>query len=94
MTGCSPTILLDAAPHIQSFGGSKPISLNSIASEVIKEGLGADKFDFRVDSRYGNVPYSCQYEETHYNYLARIAEAYGEQFFYDGEVLHFGQLPP
>ncbi|RKF37161.1 Vgr family protein [Sphingobacterium siyangense] len=94
MTGYSPTILLDAAPHIQSFGGSRPISLNSIASEVIKEGLGADKFDFRVDSRYGNVPYSCQYEETHYNYLARMAEAYGEQFFYDGEVLHFGQLPP
>ena len=94
MKGYSPTILLDAAPHIQSFGGSKPISLNSIASEVIKEGLGPDKFDFRVDSRYGNLPYSCQYEETHYNYLARMAEAYGEQFFYDGEVLHFGQLPP
>ncbi|WP_426477520.1 type VI secretion system Vgr family protein [Chryseobacterium sp. CBSDS_008] len=94
MSGFSPTILLDAAPHIQSFGGAGPISLNSIANEVIKEGLGHDKFDFRVDSRYGNVPYSCQYEETHYNYLARIAEAYGEQFFYDGEVLHFGELPP
>jgi phage protein D len=36
---------------------------------------------FRVDAKYGNVPYSSQYEETHYNYLARIAEAYGEQFF-------------
>jgi hypothetical protein len=23
-----------------------------------------------------------------------MAEAYGEQFFYDGEVLHFGKLPP
>ena len=42
----------------------------------------------------GNVAYSSQYEETHYNYLARIAEAYGEQFYYDGEVLHFGKLPP
>ena len=94
LTGFSPTILLDAAPHIQSFGGSQPISLNSIASEVIKEGLGQEKFDFRVDARYGNVPYSSQYEETHYNYLARIAESYGEQFFYDGEILHFGQLPP
>lgn len=94
LSGCSPTILLDAAPHIQSFGGTQPMSLNSIASEVIKEGLGQGKFDFRVDARHGNVPYSCQYEETHYNYLARMAEAYGEQFFYDGEVLHFGQLPP
>lgn len=94
MCGQSPTILLDAAPHIQSFGGTQPISLNSIADAVIKEGLGQGKYDFRVDATYGSVPYSCQYEETHYNYLARIAEAYGEQFFYDGEVLHFGKLPP
>lgn len=94
LTGYSPTILLDAAPHIQSFGGSQPISLNSIADQVIREGLGQGKFDFRVDARHGNVSYSSQYEETHYNYLARIAEAYGEQFFYDGEILHFGQLPP
>jgi len=94
LSGYSPTILLDAAPHIQSFGGAQPMSLNNIAAEVIKEGLGQGKFDFRVDARQGNVSYSSQYEETHYNYLARIAEAYGEQFFYDGEVLHFGQLPP
>ncbi|MFC3158350.1 phage baseplate assembly protein V [Chryseobacterium arachidis] len=26
--------------------------------------------------------------------MARLAEAYGEQFYYDGEVLHFGKLPP
>lgn len=94
LTGYSPTILLDAAPHIQSFGGTEEISLNSIADQVIKEGLGASKFDYRIDSNYGNISYSCQYEETHYSYLARIAEAYGEQFFYDGEVLHFGKLPP
>ncbi|AZA84555.1 Vgr family protein [Chryseobacterium indologenes] len=92
--GYSPTILLDAAPHIQSFGGSQPISLNSVANEVIKEALDQGKFDFRVDSQHGNISYSCQYEETHFNYLSRIAEAYGEQFFYDGEILHFGKLPP
>ncbi|REC61473.1 Vgr family protein [Chryseobacterium pennae] len=94
LSGYSPTILLDAAPHIQSFGGSQSISLNSIAQQIIAEGLGQGKYDFRVDSRYGNVTYSSQYEETHYNFLARLAEAYGEQFFYDGEVLHFGKLPP
>ncbi|MBD8082507.1 type VI secretion system Vgr family protein [Chryseobacterium caseinilyticum] len=94
LNGYSPTVLLDAAPHIQSFGGAQKISLNSIADQVIQEGLGGSKFDFRVDAQYGEVSYSSQYEETHYNYLARIAEAYGEQFFYDGEVLHFGKLPP
>ncbi|MEI3791326.1 MULTISPECIES: type VI secretion system Vgr family protein [unclassified Chryseobacterium] len=94
LKGFSPTVLLDAAPHIQSFGGGQEVSLNSIADHVIREGLGQNKFDFRVDAQHGNVPYSSQYEETHYNYLARIAEAYGEQFYYDGEVLHFGKLPP
>ncbi|WP_280695990.1 phage baseplate assembly protein V [Chryseobacterium sp. H1D6B] len=93
LTGYSPGILLDAAPHTQSFGGSQQISLNSIADKVITEGLEKNKFDFRVDAQHGNVSYSSQYEETHYNFLARTAEAYGEQFFYDGEVLHFGKLP-
>ncbi len=23
-----------------------------------------------------------------------MAEAYGEQFYYDGEILHFGNMPP
>ncbi|WP_419868495.1 type VI secretion system Vgr family protein [Chryseobacterium sp. CT-SW4] len=94
LTGSSPTVLLDTAPHIQSFGGAQPISLNSIADQVIREGLEQNKFDFRVDAQHGNISYSSQYEETHYNYLARMAEAYGEQFYYDGEVLHFGKLPP
>ncbi|QLL58805.1 type VI secretion system Vgr family protein [Empedobacter falsenii] len=94
LTGYSPTILLDAAPHTQSFGGTDSISLNSIADQVIKQGISKSKFDYRIAAKYGSITYSTQYEETHYNYLARMAEAYGEQFFYDGEVLHFGELPP
>lgn len=94
LKGFSPTVLLDAAPHIQSFGGAQEVSLNRIADQVIKEAFSSNTFDFRVDAQYGNIFYSSQYEETHYNYLARMAEAYGEQFFYDGEVLHFGKLPP
>ena len=94
LKGFSPTVLLDAAPHTQSFGGTQPISLNSIVDEVIKQGISKSRFDYRIASKYGNITYSAQYEETHYNYLARMAEAYGEQFFYDGEVLHFGELPP
>lgn len=94
LKGYSPTVLLDAAPHTQSFGGEQAISLNSIADNVIKQGLDKSKYDYRIAAQYGNITYSSQYEETHYNYLARMAEAYGEQFYYDGEVLHFGELPP
>lgn len=95
LTGYSPTILLDGAPHIQSFGGASPVNMGIIAHEVIKQGIDPSRFDVRVDTNdYSQIIYSSQYDETHYNYLARMAEAYGEQFYYDGEVLHFGKLPP
>lgn len=95
LSGYSPTILLDGAPHIQSFGGGQPVNMGIIAEEVIKQGIDKSRFDIRVDTNdYSQIIYSSQYNETHYNYLARMAEAYGEQFYYDGEVLHFGKLPP
>ncbi|MFC5873937.1 type VI secretion system Vgr family protein [Chryseobacterium arachidis] len=95
LTGYSPTILLDGAPHIQSFGGGSSVNMGIIANEVIRQGIDISRFDVRVDTNdYSQIIYSSQYDETHYNYLARMAEAYGEQFYYDGEVLHFGKLPP
>ena len=95
LSGYSPTILLDAAPHIQSFGGRQPVNMGIIAEEVIRQGIDRSRFDIRIDTNdYSQILYSSQYDETHYNYLARMAEAYGEQFYYDGEVLHFGKLPP
>ncbi|KXH85006.1 type VI secretion system Vgr family protein [Chryseobacterium kwangjuense] len=95
LKGKSPTILMDSAPHTQSFGGDQPVNTGIIAENVIKETLGSGKFDFKVESRNKSyINYSAQYNETHYNYLARIAEAYGEQFYYDGYVLRFGNLPP
>ena len=82
-------------PHIQSFGGSQPVNMGIIAKEVIQQGIDKERFDIRVDTNdYSQIIYSSQYSETHYNYLSRMAEAYGEQFYYDGEVLHFGKLPP
>ncbi|WP_294208605.1 phage baseplate assembly protein V [uncultured Chryseobacterium sp.] len=94
LSGYSPTILLDGAPHIQSFGGAQPVNMSIIANEVIKQGIDMERFDVSIDANdYSQIIYSSQYDETHYNYLARMAEAYGEQFYYDGEVLHFGKLP-
>ncbi|PQA91161.1 Vgr family protein [Chryseobacterium shigense] len=95
LKGCSPTFLMDSAPHTQSFGGSQPVNTAIIAGRIIKEALGTGKFDFRIDTQNKSyINYSSQYCETHYNYLTRLAEAYGEQFYYDGYVLHFGKLPP
>lgn len=95
LKGHSPTILLDAAPHTQSFGGEKPVNMGIIATDVIKQGIENSKFDVSVNAKASSqILYSAQYNETHYNYLCRMAEAYGEQFYYDGEILHFGNMPP
>lgn len=95
LSGYSPTILLDKAPHIQSFGGMESISLHTIVNQVLEENYKQrGKFKYLIKSRNQvNLSYSCQYNETAYNYLARMAEAYGEQFFYDGERLYFGDIP-
>ncbi|MEG1665380.1 phage baseplate assembly protein V [Chryseobacterium sp.] len=86
---------MDSAPHTQSFGGNQSVNTSIIADNIIKETLGTNDFDFRIETQNnGYINYSAQYCETHYNYLSRIAEAYGEQFYYDGEILHFGKLPP
>lgn len=95
LKGQSPTILMDSAPHTQSFGGNQSVNTSIIADNIIKETLGTTQFNFRIDTQNKSyINYSSQYCETHYNYLSRIAEAYGEQFYYDGEILHFGKLPP
>ncbi len=95
LKGQSPTILMDSAPHTQSFGGTQSVNTGIIADKIIKEALGSSKFDYRVEPQNKSyINYSSQYNETHYNFLARTAEAYGEQFYYDGEILHFGKLPP
>ncbi|MFP3835167.1 type VI secretion system Vgr family protein [Chryseobacterium sp. SIMBA_028] len=95
LKGYSPTMLLDAAPHTQSFGGGQPVNMGIIATNVIKQGIEGSKFDVKINAKASSqILYSSQYNETHYNYLCRMAEAYGEQFYYDGEVLHFGNMPP
>ncbi|WP_123862111.1 type VI secretion system Vgr family protein [Chryseobacterium artocarpi] len=95
LKGYSPTILMDSAPHTQSFGGNQSVNTAIIADRIIKEALGTSIFDFRIETQNkGYINYSAQYCETHYNYLTRLAEAYGEQFYYDGYILHFGKLPP
>ncbi len=95
LKGYSPTILLDAAPHTQSFGGIQPVNMGIIATDIIRQGIENSEFDVKINAKVSSqILYSAQYDETHYNYLCRMAEAYGEQFYYDGEVLHFGNMPP
>ncbi|MGD1320232.1 type VI secretion system Vgr family protein [Chryseobacterium sp. 2R14A] len=94
LKGFSPTILMDSAAHTQSFGGDQAVNTSIIAERIFKETINSGKFDYKIDTQNQSyINYSAQYKETHYNYLSRLAEAYGEQFYYDGEILYFGKLP-
>lgn len=88
--GSGPTILLEDGPITRSFTDKK---LKQIVTEVIKPMqpfLGKQKITPKLGDK---LPYIVQYEESNYNFLARLAMRYGEWFFYDGEQLIFGQLP-
>ena len=65
-----------------------------MADYVIKQGINPGLYDFRIAAKYGNLDYSAQYEETHYNYLVPYGRGTRRTIFYDGEVLHSGELPP
>ncbi|MGS4344295.1 type VI secretion system Vgr family protein [Myroides odoratus] len=94
--GFSPTILLDQAPHTQSFGGKNQESLALIVQQLLDQGYhqqGRYKSNIQL-TQPRHFSYSCQHNETAYNYLFRLAHATGEPFFYDGDVLHFGRIPP
>lgn len=93
--GYSPTILLDRAPHMQSFGGDSSIPMSVIVDEILQEAYYCnDKYKASIQLfTKRNVSYACQYNETHYNFLARLAATYGLPFYYDGEILQVGNIP-
>lgn len=95
LKGYSPTILLDRAPHIQSFGGEGPISINTIVDQILQEAYyNNTKYEASLHALTNlKLSYACQYNETHYNFLARMTAAYGLPFYYDGEILHIGAIP-
>lgn len=95
LKGYSPTFLLDQAPHIQSFGGDHPVSLYTLVQQLLDQGYHQQgRYQSKISpSKTCDFSYMCQYNETAYNFLARMAAVAGESFFYDGETLHFGKIP-
>ena len=70
LKGQSPTILLDGAPHTQSFGGMQTVNTGIIANSVFNQALNPNLYDFKVNPRNTSyINYSSQYNETHYNYI-------------------------
>lgn len=91
LRGSGPSILLAGDPNIQSF---EQQDLSAIANTVLK---GCSQLQAKpVVKPLNTTPlkYIVQYRETGFDFLHRLAQRYGEWFFYNGQQLIFGQFSP
>ena len=83
--GTCPAFLLDDHEYCKSF-------LNKKLNVVVNEVLGNYSVHNKVSPSFKEkIPYTVQYRETAYRYLRRLADEYGQWFYYDGEKLVFGE---
>ena len=85
ISGSSPTIILDAGPHLQSWTDQ---TLAAIVGKVVPAKVMVPKLNA---AHKATVPYVVQYRESNFGFLKRLAATYCEWFFYDGSDLYFGK---
>jgi len=87
--GYSPTIAMDDGPSTLSFSNAQ---LEEIVSSVMKPYdrvfPSAPKIEPKTSSA---IDYSVQYKESNFDYVNRLANRYGEWFYYDGLHMQFGR---
>jgi uncharacterized protein involved in type VI secretion and phage assembly len=84
--------LMDSNPDCRSFTDK---TLKDIVYEVLHMAPSqANRPSFSVDPWFQEkIPYCVMYNETHYQFLQRLASRYGEWLYNDGRSFIFGQLP-
>ncbi|MDX2002104.1 MAG: type VI secretion system Vgr family protein [Chitinophagales bacterium] len=88
--GYSPTIVLEHGPNMRSFVDvSLSHVVKNITSKYPKNGI-----NYKISpSPDPQIAFSMQYKESSFNYIARLANKYGQWFFFDGKDCIFGGLP-
>ena len=88
INGYSPTIIMEGTPNIRSYSDK---SLSDIVNEVLKNYSGANLKPAVSVEKDATLPYTVQYNESDFGFLARLAQKKGQWFFYNGEELQFGK---
>ncbi len=87
--GKSPTILLEDGANCRGFS---EMGLDDIAQEIMGS-YPANLLSFQANTENPSTyPFVVQYQETNYQFLARLADRHGTWFFYNGEEIRFGTL--
>ncbi len=82
--GQGDVVSLAGTPTMNSFVDSQ---LTSIVSQLTEGSL----CEVKSNPRYqGVLPYAMQYRENEFDFLCRLANTFGELFYYDGHTLFFG----
>ena len=85
VSGYSYTYLLETEPHFASWNKS---TLKDIVSELTSEAKVAAKIS---PERTKPLEYECQYGESNFRFLQRLAQQHYEWFYFNGEELVFGK---
>jgi Rhs element Vgr protein len=88
--GYSPTIVLDDGNVCRSFTDT---GLQEIVDKVMSpyEKVFSEKPEISPSGFTSTIDYTVQYRENAYSFIRRLANQYGEWFFYDGIKLYFGK---
>ena len=85
VSGYSYTYLLETEPHFASWNKS---TLKDIVSELTSEVKVAAKIS---PERTKPLEYECQYGESNFRFLQRLAQQHYEWFYFNGEEIVFGK---
>ena len=86
--GKSPSILFDDGLHSRSF---TEMTLGDIANQILNE-YPSNLAPADVATAHSEVlPYTVQYQESNFQFLSRLADRFGEWFFFNGTEVLFGQ---
>ena len=87
INGYSPTIAMDGMPNTKSFSDK---SLSTIIQEITeKYAQTENKPKLKIQNDI-SLPYTVQYSESDFGFIARMAQKKGKWFYYNGEDLTFG----
>jgi type VI secretion system secreted protein VgrG len=87
LKGYSPTFLMEGGNHNDSYYKK---SLDAIVKSITGK-LSVHDMRLNIKPAYTKtLDYTCQYNESHFAFVNRLAAEYGEWFYYDGENLFFG----
>ena len=67
------------------------MKLDDIVNKVTS-GVAKNDIDFSIKPVYReSLKYITQFKESNFSFINRLSSEYGEFFYYDGRVLHFGK---